>query len=284
MNSTGNNIAILNSPGAMITQPPGDFGLAWRDLVDGLANYQFWTFMGFAEIRRRYRRTVIGPFWTTLSLGVFIACMGYLLSVLWHTNAKEFLPYFCSGYIAWILLQTIILESCSNFTNVALFMRQISLPFTTYACIVAWRNVIVFLHHLVILALVLMYAGVPLNTNMLLLVPALWIIFFTGTWVGILLGMLCARFRDMQQVITSLLQLAMYVTPIMWQPEQLGSKAQLIMQINPLCYFVDIIRLPLIGQAPSAATWAIAGLISICGAGLTLIFLGKNYRKIVFWL
>lgn len=258
--------------------------LAWRDLVDGLANYKFWSFMAVAEIRRRYRRTVIGPFWTTLSLGLFIICMGYLLSSLWHTSAKEFLPYFCSGYIAWILLQTIIIESCSNFINVALFMRQISIPYTTYACIVSWRNIIVFVHHLVILGLVLLYSSVKFNFNFLWLLPALGLVFFTGTWVGLLLGMLCTRFRDMQQVITSLVQLAMFVTPIMWRPEQLGFKGQIILQFNPLSHFVNILRLPLLGQAPSGFNWSVALVFSVTGAAITLLFLSRNYRKLVFWL
>lgn len=282
------NIALSNitdiDENPKVQAATNDFLLAVKDVFIGLKSYKFWTFMGVSEIRRRYRRTVIGPFWTTLSLGVFIGCMGYLLSALWHNDPVEFLPYFCSGYISWILIQTTIMESCATFTSSESYIRQVSLPYTNYACLIAWRNIIVFFHHLVILALVLWYAGVGVNFNTLLLIPGLTLFFITATWVAILLGMVCARFRDVQQVINSLLQLAMFVTPVMWKPNQLGAKGMLVSSINPLYHFISIIRLPLIGEAPSLLNWSVAFGVTVVGAILTLMFFSKNYRKLVFWL
>ncbi len=265
-------------------QVTNDFSLALNDVFTGLKSYKFWTFMGVSEIRRRYRRTVTGPFWTTLSLGVFIGCMGYLLSALWNNDPATFLPYFCSGYISWILIQTTIMESCATFTSSESYIRQVSLPYTNYACLIAWRNIIVFCHHLVILALVLWYAKIEVNFNTLLLIPGLVLFFITATWVAVLLGMICARFRDVQQIINSMLQLAMFVTPIMWKPNQLGTKGLLISSINPLYHFISIIRLPLIGEAPIMLNWAVASGVTVAGAILTLMFFSKNYRKLVFWL
>lgn len=261
-----------------------DFLLAVKDVFAGLTSYKFWTFMSLSEIRRRYRRTVIGPFWTTLSLGIFIGCMGYLLSAVWHSSPVFFLPYFCSGYISWILIQTTIMESCVTFTSSESYIRQVALPYTNYACLIAWRNIIIFCHHLVILLIVLWYAKVAINFNTLLIFPALVIFFITATWVAILLGMVCARFRDIQQIINSLLQLAMFVTPVMWKPEQLGPKGALVSAINPLYHYTSIIRLPLIGEAPSALNWYVTIGVTLIGAALTLMFFSKNYRKLVFWL
>lgn len=261
-----------------------DFALAWKDAVIGFGNYKLWTFMGLSEIRRRYRRTAIGPFWTSISLGLFIACMGYLLSAVWHNDAQDFLPYFCSGYICWILIQSIITESCTAFTSSETFIKQVSLPFFTYACLIAWRNIIIFFHHLVILALVMVYAKGSINLNTLLIIPGMMIIFFTGSWVAVFLGMACARFRDIHQIIISLLQLAMFVTPIMWRPEQIGAKGILVSSINPIYHFICLIRLPLLGQAPSPLNWTVALSVSFFGAVITIMLLAKNYRKIVFWL
>jgi lipopolysaccharide transport system permease protein len=261
-----------------------DFKLALDDVLTGIASYKFWTFMGLSEIRRRYRRTIIGPFWTTLSLGLFIGCMGYLLSSLWHSSPKDFLPYFCSGYISWILIQTTIMESCTTFTSSESYIKQVSLPYTNYACLIVWRNIIVFMHHLVILAIVLWYAGASITFNTLLVLPALGIFFITGTWIAVFLGMICSRFRDIQQIVTSLLQLAMFVTPILWTPEQLGARGVLVSAINPLYHFITIIRLPLIGQAPSLINWVVSIGVAILGSVLTFWMFSKNYKKLIFWL
>lgn len=261
-----------------------DWGFALRDFLSIFTNYRFWFVMSIAEIRRRYKRTMIGPFWATLSLGMFVLAIGSMLSLIWHVNTKEFLPYFCSGYIAWMLIQTIISESCTNFTNVAGFIRQVSLPFTVYSCMLSCRNIIVFFHHLVIMLLVAYYSQVNLNFNLLLLIPALALIFFTGCWIGLFLGMICTRYRDIQQIILSLLQLGMYATPIMWQPEQLGDKALWATTFNPLYHFVSIIRQPLLGFAPTALNWEFAIGFSLFGVAVTVLLLAKNYRKIIFWL
>lgn len=276
--------AVLLTEDTTAHKRPTDFVLAYKDIICGFASHKFWTFMGLSEIRRRYRRTVIGPFWTTLSLGIFIGCMGYLLSSLWNNNPKSFLPYFCSGYICWILIQTTIMEGCTTFTSSESYIRQVALPYTNYACLITWRNIIVFLHHLVILVLVLWYAKTPLNLNTLLIIPGLTVFFITGTWVSIFLGMVCSRFRDIQQVINSMLQLSMFVTPIMWEPGQLGKKGILISTINPLHHFVCIIRMPLIGKAPSTLNWSIAIGVSVVGAVLTYLMFAKNYRRLIFWL
>src|SRR5690242_126333 len=76
-----------------------DLNLAINDTIQGFKNFNFWSFMALSDIRRRYKRTVIGPFWTTLSLAIFIFCAGFILSAMWSSNSAEFLPYFCSGYI-----------------------------------------------------------------------------------------------------------------------------------------------------------------------------------------
>lgn len=258
---------------------------AITDILEGLiTKMPLWVYLGMVDTRRRYKRTVIGPFWTTLSLGLFIGCMGILLSTAWNSPVKDFLPYFCSGYICWMLLQSVIAEGCTTFTAPGTYVLQISLPYTIYGCLLVWRNIIVLFHHLVIMALVMLYCQMPLNANYLLFIPGLLLVFLTSVWVSMLLGMACARFRDIQQVVTSILQLAMFITPVMWKPEQLGIRGILAAKFNPLYHFISIIRLPMIGDAPSVQNWIWSLSVFAIGALITAWIFAKNYKKIVFWL
>lgn len=264
---------------------PGNLVLALHDIITGLISKRsLWLYLGMIDTRRRYKRTVIGPFWTTLSLGLFIGCMGVLLSTAWNAPVKDFLPYFCSGYICWMLLQSVISEGCTTFTAHGTYVLQISLPYTIYSCLLVWRNVIVLFHHLVIMGLVLIYSHLPINTNILLFIPGLLLVFLTSVWVTTLLGMACARYRDIQQIVSSVLQLAMFITPVMWKPEQLGHRGILAAEFNPLYHFISIIRLPMIGEAPSMANWMWSLSVFAIGAIITTLIFAKNYKKIVFWL
>lgn len=258
--------------------------MAFADVINGFKNYELWHYIAMAEIRRRYRRTILGPFWTTLSIGLFIGCMSVVLSALWNTSPKDFLPYFTAGYIAWILLSTLINDGCNTLIANEIYLKQLSIPYVIYACLTTWRNFIVFSHHLLIYALVLLYCFHPVNFNLLFIVPGLLLIFFTGVCISLLLGMLCARYRDVQQIIASMLQLAMFVTPIMWKPEQLGKKGILITKLNPLFHYISLIRMPLLGAAPAAETWVITFSITVLVAICTYVLFTKKYRTLIYWL
>ncbi len=266
------------------TEYSANRGMAFADLFQGIKNYRLWHYLAMLEMRRRYRRTVIGPFWATLSIGFFILCMGVVLSGLWGNNTKEFLPYFSAGYISWILISSLITEGCNTFISNELYLKQLSVPYILYALLVTWRNFITFAHHLVIFVLVLLFCQHPINANILWFIPGLVINFVAGVWVCLLLGMLCVRYRDVQQIIASMLQLAMFVTPIMWKPAQLGAKGVLITQFNPLFHYISILRLPLLGVAPTAENWAISLLLTALLMIVTFELFTKKYRTLIYWL
>lgn len=278
------NINLLTFPQQETAETPSNMREVLNDIYTATVNWRLWSYMAIAETRRRYRRTVIGPFWTTLNLAIFISCMGMLLSSLWKQDMKEFLPYFCSGFVCWSLIAAIINEGCMTFISYDGLLKQLPLPYTTFAYFMVSKNVVVFFHHLIILAIVVLYYHVPINLNQLLIIPGLIIVFFTGIWIATLLGLICAKFRDIQQIINSALQLSMFVTPIFWKPGQMGRKGMMLAELNPLYHLVTIIRNPLIGEPTSLSSYVIVISISIVGWLVTIKFFSKNYKKVIFWL
>ena len=77
----------------------------------------------------------------------------------------------------------------------------------------------------------------------------LLLIGLNAVWVGLLLGLLCARFRDIPPMITNLVQVALFLTPIMWKKEMLGRYEWTHADLNPFHHFIEIVRAPLLGQA-----------------------------------
>jgi ABC-type polysaccharide/polyol phosphate export permease len=149
---------------------------------------------------------------------------------------------------------------------------------------VVWRNLIVFLHHLVIYVVVMFYAGIAVTPNTLLVLPGLFLVLINGIWVSTLLGLMCSRFRDIQQIVGSVLQISMFVTPIFWVPEQLGGRFIKFVDFNPLYHYVDIVRSPLLGRAPSMWSWEIVVAGTLIGWALTLILFSRFRRRLPYWL
>jgi homopolymeric O-antigen transport system permease protein len=257
---------------------------SFADVFNGVTNWRMWSRMGWQELRRRYRRTVIGPFWTTLSLGVFIFTLGFLWAHLWREDPKAYLPFLCSGMITWVFISSIVTEGCSAFTSAESLIKQINVPYTLLICTVVWRNLMVFIHNFVIFVLLVPYAGVLVNGNTLLVLPGMLIICLSGIWVVALLGMVCARYRDVQQLVTTLLQIALFLTPIFYSPAQLQGGMVSIAQYNPLYHYIELVRLPLLGQLPSALDYAIGIGGTVLGWAFTFDLYSRFRRRVPYWL
>lgn len=262
------------------------FGEACKDIIDGVKQHHLWTYMAVSEIRRRYRRTVLGPFWTTLSLAIFIGSMSVLFSYLWKTDIPSFLPFFASGFICWVFVSTVIVESCTVFVSAEGLLKQIPLPYSTFSWLVISRNLLIMAHHSIVYFFIVLVLKVPVNLNTLLFIPGIILVCLTGFWVSILVGLLCSRYRDLQQVVNSLLQISMFVTPIFWPPSQLGGgmRAVVLLDANPLYHYVSIVRLPLLGQAPEFHSWIITAIITLVVGILAFLLFAKYRRKLIFWI
>lgn len=260
------------------------YGVAITDVVQGIGNWRMWGRLGWQENKRRYRRTVLGPFWTTFSLGLFIVTLGFVWSQLWKQDPKSYLPFLASGMITWALVGTVITEGCLVFVAAENLIKSLRINYTALACAVIWRNVVVLAHNILIFVLVAVYGGVSLNGNTILAVPGLLLIAVNGIWICLLLGLLCARFRDIQQVITTVLQVAMFVTPIFWSAEQLGARFKTVVDFNLLYHLVDVVRAPLLGRAPSSSTYLSVLAAAVLGWSLTLMVFSRFRRRIPYWL
>lgn len=264
--------------------PQYQYGVAINDISYGLIGWHMWGRLGWQEIKRRYRRTIFGPFWTTMSLGIFIVTLGFLWANLWKQDAKAYLPFLCAGMLAWSLVSTIMTESCGVFTGAEALIKQLRFPYTYLTCSVVWRNIIVFMHNLAIFVLVAIYAQVPINFNTLLVFPGLLLVCLNGIWISTVLGMICSRFRDITQLISSILQISMFVTPIFWAPEQLGPRFSKFVNFNLLFHLVDVIRSPLMGRTPSMVSWIAVLLSLLVGWGLMLVLFSRFRRRVPYWL
>lgn len=260
------------------------YDVAMKDIIEGFLNWRMWGRLGWQETKRRYRRTVFGPFWTTLSLGIFAFTLGILWADLWKQDPKTYLPFLTAGLLGWMLVSSIVTEGCTAFTAAEGLIKQLRFSYTILTCSVVWRNVIVFMHNLVIFVGVMMYANVPVTWSTLLLVPGVILVCINGVWIATLLGIFCSRFRDIQQVITSILQISMFVTPIFWTPEQLGADFKKWVDVNLLFHYVDIIRSPLLGRPPALLSWEAVLASTVIGWGMTIFLYSRFRRRMPYWI
>jgi ABC-type polysaccharide/polyol phosphate export permease len=260
------------------------YAVALADVISGLQATAIWGRLGWRDNKRRYRRTVFGPLWTTVSLGVFVIALGLVWSNLWHTDPKLYLPFLTSGMLCWVLFSSICNEGCGGLISGEALIKQLRISYTLLACATVWRNVIVFFHNLSIYALICIYAGVSVTWATLLTIPGLLLLCLNGLWVAVLLGAVCARYRDVQQLVGSILQISLFLTPIFWSADQLTGHASMLAEYNPLYHLIAIVREPLMGKAPETLHWLVVIVGTVFGWTLTILVLGKFRHRVVYWL
>jgi ABC-type polysaccharide/polyol phosphate export permease len=259
---------------------------AATDLIRGLIRYDLWGRLGLLDIKRRYRRTVIGPFWSAISLGVFIAVMGTVGIGLWKQDAGDYLPFLASGMLVWVMISSIVTESCIVFVSGQHLFSRMRIDYSLLAYTLVWRNFVVFLHNfLVYLLIVLIFPTKLISPSIILVIPGLLLLSINAIWLALLLGMFCLRFRDVQQLITTILQISLFVTPIFWPPDMLtGIKRSLFVDFNPLYCFIDIVRSPLLGKVPASLSYELVFCVTAVGWLVTYRAFFHFRKRIAFWV
>ena len=254
-----------------------------HDLVEGLREWRLWTMIGWEDIRQRYRRSVLGPFWITLSMGTLIAILGVIYSRIFKIDIQTFLPYFATGYIAWGFISTSIIESCGAFQEGERIIKQIKRPFSVYVLRVMWRNFIVFLHTIVILVPLFVFFGLKPQPVMVLALPGVLLLYANQVWLGLTVAILSTRFRDVMQIVGTVVQIMMFATPIMWPVSSLGNLSW-VAEINPVYHFIELVRAPVLGQAPELTSWVVALATILAGSACAVLLFRRVSRRIVYWL
>ena len=253
------------------------------DLCQGLGSFRLWTFLGWLDIRQRYARSTLGPFWITLSMGVMVGSMGVVYGTLFGQNMAHYLPMVGDGFVVWGLISGILNESCSAYINNANYIRQNNAGLWVYLFQVVWRQALMFGHNAVISVGLMVAFGFPAAGGVWLVVPGLLLLVANLVWMGQIFAILSARYRDVPQMVTAVVQIFFYVTPLMWRPDMLHHY-RWILTFNPFGALVDISRAPLLGMAPSGQSWLVAVGMAAVGWPLAIFVSSRKLHLIAYWV
>lgn len=267
----------------MIAVSNRDIRLAWRDLSEGVGAWNIWHILAMQELRQRYRRSVLGPMWISVSLAVQVGVMGVLLGVLFKQEFVRYLPYATLGLILWNFLSASLVEGAGGFVASSTYILQAKRPLSAFIMHVLWRNLVYMAHTAVVYVGVALIFQVPLAWEMLLFIPGIVLFAINVGWILLFVGTLAARFRDVQMILQSLMQVLFWATPIMYYPEMFG-RHRWVVDLNPFTHLLAVVRQPLLGEAPSLLSWSVLIGCGIVGWIATFAFFARFRARIPYWL
>ncbi|MBO6863525.1 MAG: ABC transporter permease [Alphaproteobacteria bacterium] len=250
----------------------------------GLMNWRLWWTLSWFDLKSRYRRSVIGPFWLTLSMGLTVMMLGTVYSYILGTPHTAYIPHLSLGFIVWTMMSMMIVDGCRAFMEAAPIIKQRPVPVIVFAMRVVNRNLLFTAHNfLVFVPVVFYYKIVPTWVTPLALV-GLFLITINGIWIVISIGIVCARYRDIPQLVLSLVQMAFFLTPVIWGVQEIGNEIPLFLQLNLFYHFMELVRAPLLGMEPRMLSWYVAIATTVIGWIFTVLLYRVARRRLVFWI
>jgi lipopolysaccharide transport system permease protein len=262
-------------------RPPADS--AWADWWAGTRRIDLWSTLAWYDIVLRYRRSLLGPWWITLSMGAMLLGMGPLYAALFGVPLARFYPHLALGIIFWNFLSSTLNEGCQVFIAATTYLKHGAVPRSVFVWRSLARHLFFLAHHLVLYLPVAIWAGLNWSPRMLLIVPGLLVVVINLHALSISLGLLSARFRDVPNIVASSLQLLMFLTPVFWFPEKLPGRARLILY-NPLAQLLDILRLPLLGGQPAPGTVKLLFYFTALNVAVAALLYARLRRQVVYWV
>lgn len=267
-----------------ILRSPSRYQLAAADIMQGLVNWRLWIFLSWQDIKLRYRRSTLGPFWITLSMAVTIYTIGLLYGKLLKMDMRSYYPFLAAGMLAWNLIFSLVTDGMNIFTESESFLKQMKQPYSTFIFRVVGRNFILYFHNIVVLIPIIIIFRLHIGWPILLFPLALLIVWVNAVAYATIFSMLGTRFRDLTQVITSLMQVAFFVSPVMWSPDILPERYKFVVNLNPFAQFITILRDPFLNKIPSLYTMGMVFGITAAGVIISFLFFAKYRARIVYWL
>lgn len=278
----------MTAPAASLA---GAWSTAWNDLVAGWRHRELWGHLGWQDIRQRYRRSVLGPIWISITMAVTAVALGVLYAGLFDNDIGKQLPNILVGFIIWGFISGCITEGSEVFiANVGL-ITHLPAPLSVHVYRLIWRQTLFFLHNLVVYVVMLFVFPQPLRWADLSAVPAFGLLVLNGAWVALFLGIFTTRFRDLAPIIQSFVQLAFFLTPIVWiyqdflnSPNPAVAQRARLAELNPFLSFLEMLRRPMLGQPQELRYWLIVLVITVVGWAATLLALRRYRARVSYWV
>jgi ABC-type polysaccharide/polyol phosphate export permease len=260
-----------------------EFQMALRDLRASAERIDLAWSLAWHDVVSRYRGSILGPFWITLSMGLMVMGIGVVYANLFGITLKDFLPLVALGIVFFGAISGMITEGCGTFIGAAGMLSQTSLPMFTFVWRTVFRNLINLAHHMVIVVAVLIYYGYWRHSNVPVAMIGLVFMVLNTAWISMLVGIASARFRDIPQIVISVMQFAMFVTPVFWPVNRLG-RHQAVLDLNPFYHLLEAVRAPLMGSDVAPHTYLFLAVMAAAGWALTFSIFATIRRRIVHYL
>jgi len=243
----------------------------WKELL--------WQMVG-REVKARYKQSILGYFWVILNPLAQMLVMSFAFSIIMRipTNATGNIPYSIFLFVAllpWTLFSNSLSAAAASLVSSGGLITKIYFPRTILVLSTVIAKIIDFVFAISILIIYMIVYQIPINWNILWIFPIFLIqqIFTLG--LSLFFAAANLLYRDIQYLLSMILLLWMYVTPVIFPADLVPERYRFVFQLNPMAVIINAYRQVILGGgSPKYSSLIIATVFSI----ITLL-IGFSYFK-----
>ncbi len=267
----------------MIAVTSGVPGSALEDVSRAAVSWRLWHGLAWTDVKRQFYPSRLGALWLPILTSMHIAVLTFIFSHINQVEAGTFALYVGSGFITWQYMSDILMEGAGLFRQAEPAIRNSIQPRSLFVFRLVQRHVIrLGLNALLLPAICLLFWHVP-EPPILFLLFSVALLLVAGPGIALLVALIGLRLPDVRLLITLLVRISLFATPIFWLPERLGPYAELV-QFNPFYHFIQLVRQPLLGQVPDLTSIAVALVLTVLAWLAALVLYRAWLPKLIFWL
>jgi lipopolysaccharide transport system permease protein len=249
----------------------------------------FWLMLVKNDLRRRYRRSLLGLAWSLLLPVAMtcIICVVFSSLLMQGEGVAQYAAHVLAGLACWNYILTSTLQGCQCLYIGEAYIRQYPAPIAIYPLRTALAGAF---HFLIAASIVLLLCWIINGFGNLLVLPVILIsmlMLLMVSWsLAVLAGFANVYLQDTQHVCEVGFQILFYMTPIIY-PESILKTQNLgwVADCNPVRALIDLVRRPMLyGELPTAGTWIFASLTTCFLAAAACYTLARLQKRVIFAL
>ena len=252
--------------GPLVPQLVTRLGEALRGYRDALGEWEIWVHLATQDMKNRYKRSVVGPLWLAISLGLMVVGLSFLLGRIFGQERGQYLVYLTLGIMLWGLISSSITDGGQAFLGAESYIRQIPLPRQVYVLRSTLVSLYVFSFGLPVFLAAALFYRQALHPSLGWTALGFAIVVMACLAHASIMAYLSVLFRDLPPASASALQILYFFTPILYPVELMRDRGLgWLLHVNPLFYLLEAVRHPVL-EGGAAPPMVYVGALAYTGA------------------
>ena len=206
-------------------------------LLTSLREVRIWSHLGWRDLRAQYARTRLGPWWVTTSLAATVTGSSLAIGLISDQSPSTVAPRLAIGLLIWTFVSSTLNEAAGLFEIERSLLLNSTVSELSLVLRVVWRNCVIFLHNLPVVALTLIISQGTLPLKVVFFLPLALLTALVMLFPLLVFARLSLWQRDLKSFLPAAIQVGFFLTPILWTPPDNGI-LYVLFRLNPAAWLI----------------------------------------------